>query len=141
MCYDEDALLHSAEINQALIEKPGYGWLNAPFLFIENYLCHRISGLCGYFTNCHDYFFYRKEAESRKGLEKFTASLQNVDSISSLSGICMINLMGNKADLSQSSSYYSPDSTSSLLIDHRAKAASKINEGSRLDVQRGVWSD
>ena len=124
----------AAEINQALNEKPGYGWLNAPFLFIENYLYHRISDLCGYFTNSYDYFFYRKEAESLKGLEKFTASLQNIDSISSFSGICMINLMGNKADLSQSSSYYSSGSTSSLLIDHRAKAASKINEGSRVDI-------
>lgn len=124
----------ASEINQTLAENPGYGWLEAPFLFIENYLYHKISDLCGFFTNAHDYFFYKKQAESLKGLEKFTSSLRTFDEVSSFSEICMINLMGNKADLSQSSSHYSSETTSSLLIDHRAEVSRKIKECSRVDV-------
>ena len=124
----------AADINQSLLENPDYSWLNAPFLFLENYLYHKISELSAYFSNGLDYFLYRKEAESRKGLDKFTEYLQNIASINTFSEICLLNLMGNKADLSQNSSYYSSDSASELLIDHREEAALKIRDCSRVDI-------
>ncbi len=122
------------DINAVLTEKPAYGWLNAPFLFLENYLYHKISELCGYFSNGSDYFRYKKDAEARIGLEKFSNHLKAFDSIDSFSEICLLNLMGNKADLSQHPSHYSSRSAFELLIDHRDKAASKIAACSQVDI-------
>jgi len=121
-------------INRTLLEHPEYGWLNAPFLFLENYLYHRISETCGFFSNNRDYFRYKKEAEALKGRDRFTASLSNFESLGSFSEICLLNLMGNKADLSQNASYYTPDASSELLIDHRDWAASLIEKASRVDI-------
>ena len=121
-------------INQELSVHPEYNWLNAPFLFIENYLYHRISEICGFFTNGYDYFHYKKEAEFRKGLDKFSDYLRDIDTIDSFQEICLMNLMGNKADLSQNASYYAADATSELLIDHRNLAASKIKNCTRVDL-------
>ncbi len=124
----------AGDINATLAENPDYKWLNAPFLFLENYLYHKISELCGFFSNGFDYFRYKKDAEARIGLEKFSQYLENVDSISSFSEICLLNLMGNKADLSQHPSHYSARSAFELLIDHRDKAASKIDDCSQVDI-------
>ncbi len=124
----------SGTINLTLQEHPDYLWLNAPFLFLENYLYHRISEICGYFTNRFDYFRYKKEAEAVKGRDRFAAFLGNRDSLDTFSEICLLNLMGNKADLSQNASHYSPDGVSELLIDHRDRAATLIGRASRVDL-------
>ena len=57
----------AGRINQSLSEHPEYTWLNAPFLFIENYFYHKISDICGYFSNGFDYFFTKKKLNSSKG--------------------------------------------------------------------------
>ena len=124
----------AADINQTLADNPEYGWLNAPFLFIENYLYHKIAEICAFYSNGIDYFHYKKEAEFRKGLNRFSKDLQSIASLDSFSEICLLNLMGNKADLSQNSSYYSSDSASKLLIDHRNQAAKEIEDASQIDI-------
>ncbi len=122
------------QINRSLAAHREYGWLNAPFLFLENYLYHKVAEICGFYDNGIDYFHYKKEAELQKGLDGVSRSLQAIDSIDSFSEICLQNLMGNKADLSQNSSYYSSDSASELLIDHRKRASSRIHDCSRIDL-------
>ncbi|MDC7240052.1 MAG: damage-control phosphatase ARMT1 family protein [Spirochaetales bacterium] len=124
----------AASINKTLAENPSWNWLNGPFLFLENYLYHKIAEICGYYSNGHDYFQYKKEAEARKGVDMFSENLEKIKTIDSFSEICLLNLMGNKADLSQSSSYYSSASSSELLIDHRDRAAEKIGGCSRVDI-------
>ncbi len=124
----------SRDINQVLAENSSYGWLNGPFLFLENYLYHRISDICGFYSNGFDYFLYRKESESRKGLNKFADSLKRLEKIGTFSEICLMNLAGNKADLSQNSSYYSSDADFDLLIDHRSRAAAKLENCSSVDI-------
>ena len=130
----DDSYPFAPGINSYLENHPGSSWLNAPFLFLENYLYHRISQICGFFSNGKDYFLYKKETEFRKGLGKFSDILKNIDSVDTFQEICLLNLMGNKADLSQNGSYYSADSASELLIDHRERAAAAINESSRVDI-------
>ena len=124
----------SGKINQTLAENPSFAWLNGPFLFLENYLYHRISDICGFFSNGFDYFLYRKETEARKGLNRFADYLERIDTPMTFSEICLMNLAGNKADLSQSSSYYSSDADFELLIDHRSGAAKKLENCSRVDI-------
>ncbi len=124
----------AGDINGALENNPSYRWLDAPFLFIENYLYHRISEACGFFSNRFDYFLYKKEGETRKGLDRFSRYLGESGDLDSFSEICLINLMGNRADLSQNASYYSSDSASELLTDHRDRASEKIEECSRVDL-------
>ncbi len=123
----------ASDINRVIENNPHYTWLNAPFLFIENYLYHRICDVCGYYSNGFDFFSYKKEAEIIKGMKKFSESLKKLNSITSFSEICLLNLMGNKSDLSQSSSYYSSGSAFELLIDHREKADVKVRNCSRID--------
>ncbi len=125
---------YAEEINQTLTDNPGYGWLSAPFLFVENYLYHKIAEICGYFSNGFDYFHYKKVAEAGKGLERFSDALKKLGSISSFSDISLLNLRGNKADLSQSASYYSSDSDFELLIDHRDAVTKKIEDCFRVDL-------
>ena len=67
-------------------------------------------------------------------MNKFSETLRNISSINSFSEICLLNLMGNKADLSHNSSYYSSDSASDLLIDHRSRVDLKIRDCSRVDM-------
>ncbi len=123
----------ASDINRVIENNPQYTWLNAPFLFIENYLYHRICDVCDYYSNGFDFFKYKKEAEIIKGMNKFSGSLKKLNSITSFSEISLLNLMGNKSDLSQSSSYYSEGSAFELLIDHREKADVKVRNCSRID--------
>ncbi|MBN2657271.1 MAG: protein-glutamate O-methyltransferase family protein [Spirochaetales bacterium] len=124
----------SSPINQVLEEHPDYNWLNAPFLFVENYLYHCIADSCGYFENGFDYFLYKKEADIRRNLDKVAGYLHDIESVDTFPEICLLNLMGNKADLSQSDSYYSAQATSQLLIDHRDNASEKIAACKQVDI-------
>ena len=49
---------------EIVTENPEYGWLNAPFLFAENDLYHRIAQICGFFSNGFDYFRYKRKRKS-----------------------------------------------------------------------------
>ncbi|MBB6481501.1 ARMT1-like domain-containing protein [Spirochaeta isovalerica] len=124
----------SAGINASLENHCDYNWLNAPFLFLENYLYHKIAEICGFFSNRHDYFLYKKEADIRGGREKISRELQRINSIHSFPEISLLNLMGNRADLSQSSLSYSADSKSELLIDHREQATDIIAESRQVHI-------
>ncbi len=125
---------YAEEINRTLRENPGYNWLNGPFLFLENYLYHRISQICGYDIQGRDYFLYRKEAEARRGLVKFKENLKTLPGLDSFARVCLLNLMGNKADLSQNGSYYSSDASFDLLIDSRCEAEKILEKAFRVDI-------
>lgn len=125
---------NAKDINQYLKDHPGTSWLNAPFLFIENYLYHKISEICQFFDNRFDYFLYKKKADIHKSFSKIVGYLQEIESINTFSEICWLNLMGNKADLSQNSTYYTADSSSTLLIDHRSEAGQKLYYCSQIDI-------
>lgn len=122
------------EINKTLEYNSTYGWLNAPFLFVENYLYHKVAEICRFFENRQDYFLYKKSADMDKGMDRFSEKLGQINSIDSFPEICFMNLLGNKADLSQNSSYYSSDSAMDLLIDHRLSISSAISGASQVDI-------
>ena len=125
---------YAEEINRTLREYPGCTWLNGPFLFLENYLYHRISQICGFFPEGFDFFLYKKQKEALLGTEKFSRYLQNLKGIDSFAEICLLNLTGNKADLSQNSSYYSSDADFDLLLDSRGDAEKLIQKATRVDI-------
>jgi damage-control phosphatase, subfamily III len=126
-------------ISRELKEKH-YNWNKAPFLFIENYLYHKLSEITDFKHLHHDYFAKRKTDGVLKGLPKMITMLSEYKRISeldmneSLEQILLLNLLGNKADLSQSGDYYIRESVNNnLLIDHISKLDEIINSAERID--------
>lgn len=136
----DNTMPYDGEINSILRENEEYGWLGAPFLFIENYLYHRIAGICGYKSNRRDYFLYRKAADPGIWEEKFSRGLTALNRIlkdppgDSFREIVRLNLMGNRADLSQDASYYSTGAESEILIDHTDRIYPLLAGSSRIDI-------
>ncbi|MGQ1784163.1 damage-control phosphatase ARMT1 family protein [Saccharicrinis sp. GN24d3] len=122
------------------ISSHNYHWNNAPFLFIENYLYHKLSETMNFRNNRFDYFRHIKLGDLQKKSDKLVGLWQQVEQICKLNidesaqAILKLNLLGNMADLSQDKVTYNSQANNTLLIDHSKECTRLLKSSTRMDI-------
>ena len=120
------------------IKRNSYRWNNAPFIFIENYLYHLLSEIMDFKNNGKDYFSFKKNADVVSNKDKFAGFMEKADKLAaigfeeSLGDMLYLNILGNKADLSQLSDLR--NEKLKLLIDDTEKAVGIFHAAKRIDI-------
>ncbi|WP_044203231.1 damage-control phosphatase ARMT1 family protein [Flammeovirga sp. OC4] len=126
------------EINGAITQE-GYRWDNAPFILVESYFYQKLLELTKQDGIQEDYFSFIKNDFNERTFENMQKcyteyqklTKHNVDNFGAL---LQLDLLGNKADLSQNSDTYSHTSVSSILIDHSTEVYQKIQNSQQIDI-------
>ena len=119
------------------IRKNAYRWNNAPFIFIENYLYHLLCEIMDFKNNGKDYFSCKKNADVIQNKNSFVSSIERIDKLiadnhgETFRDILYLNILGNKADLSQIADLR--NSKLKLLIDDTEKAVDIFRTAKRID--------
>ena len=127
----------SKKINKE-ITLNNYTWDNAPFLFVENYLYHKLCEITDYENNRIDFFAYKKNKDVIDKMSQMNSAIAEFDRIlkipfeKSLSAVTLLNLKGNMADLSHLSSL--KNNGIKLLIDHSDKLSDKFAHAKCIDI-------
>ena len=120
------------------IRKNAYRWNKAPFIFIENYLYHLLSEIMDFKNNGKDYFSFKKNEDVISNKAAFVSYIEKFDELSAskyeeaFRNILYLNILGNKADLSQLSDLR--NGKMKLLIDDTEKAAGFFQAAKRIDI-------
>jgi uncharacterized protein with ATP-grasp and redox domains len=115
-------------------------WDNAPFLFVENYLYQYFAEIMDYKKNKFDYFGAKKRKQTIESLSEMKKMFHDFNKLllmnleEGLGKVLLLNLWGNKADLSQSEMNYHKNSSSKLLINHSDKLNESIFLKKRIDI-------
>ncbi|NME68755.1 protein-glutamate O-methyltransferase family protein [Flammeovirga aprica JL-4] len=126
------------EINEAITQEQ-YRWDNAPFIVVESYFYHKLLELTKQDGIQEDYFSFIKNdfnVRTFENMQKSYAEYQKLSThtVDNFGTLLKLDLLGNKADLSQSSDTYSQTSASSILIDHSAEVFEKIENSRQVDI-------
>ena len=136
-----ELLPETSEVNRRMnaeLKNNKYRWNNGPFIFIENYLYHLLGEILGFKNNGKDYFSFKKNEDVISGKEGLLNSIEKVDALiaqgyeDALRGFLYLNILGNKADLSQLSDLRG--GKLKLLIDDTDKAAKIFRTAKRVDI-------
>ena len=136
-----ELLRSDSKVNEEInteITKHNYTWDNVPFLFVENYLYHKLCEITGYKNKRTDFFAYKKNEDVINKLPQMTSVIAEFNNIlelpfdESASIIVHLNLSGNMADLSHLSALKTDKIK--LLIDHTDKLPNKFRQAKRIDI-------
>ncbi len=132
--------LYTNKINEILLQND-YTWDSSPFLFVENYLYHKLCEILEFDKNRNDFFIKKKITDTKNKLSKMEELYGLVndnlkeDFNNSLSNILKMNLMGNKADLSQNADYFNENiAEDKILINHAQESESIFRNAKRIDI-------
>ena len=120
------------------IRRNAYRWNNAPFIFIENYLYHLLSEIMDFKNNEKDYFSFKKNGDVISNKERVLGFIEQIDELNAdkyektLRDILYLNILGNKADLSQLADLR--NGKLKLLIDDTEKAVDIFRTARRVDI-------
>lgn len=136
----EDTLKHLfiKEVNQEITSE-NYEWTNAPFILIESYFYLKLLELTGKDGIKEDYFSFIKNDFTDVSLGNMLKTYIEYKKLEehtpeNFRSLLKLDLLGNKADLSQSSDTYSQTSGSSILIDHSDAVYRRVEGSLQVDV-------
>ena len=136
-----ELLPQTSDVNTRMnneIRKNAYRWNNAPFIFVENYLYHMLSEIMDFKNNRKDYFSFKKNSDVIQNKDMFVSFIEKTDKLitdkyeEALKDILHLNILGNKADLSQLSDLR--NGKLKLLIDDTEKAVDIFRAAKRIDI-------
>ncbi|WP_068472068.1 damage-control phosphatase ARMT1 family protein [Saccharicrinis aurantiacus] len=131
--------IYIGAINEELSAN-NYSWDNAPFLFLENYLYHKLAELAFKDEIKGDYFANTKNAAVDNSMPTMLATYSEYNNIcklpklKSLPLLLQLNLMGNKADLSQSTDTYSQKQQHHILINKSQNIVDQLPNLKQVDI-------
>ena len=132
--------IYFEEINDE-IQKSGYRWDNCPFFLLENYLYHKICELLRKEGIAEDHFSSIKNSAADDAVDNLIATyhqygeLLQEDKKRQIQHLLKLNLLGNKADLSQSKATYSQSTRNNkILIDHTERIIPHLDTLTRVDI-------
>jgi len=136
-----EPLAGTSDVNMRMnneIRKNTYRWNNAPFIFVENYLYHLLSEIMDFKNNGKDYFSFKKNADVIQNKDMFAGFIEKAGKLlvskyeEAFKDILHLNILGNKADLSQLADLR--NGNLKLLIDDTEKAADIFRTAKRIDI-------
>ena len=128
-------------VNRRINEKiktEKYRWNKAPFIFVENYLYHRLKEICGYSANRYDYFAFKKNNDVLSKKDELLKAIEDFDALAkhelsaSIKQVMHSYLFGNAVDLSQAKVL--DKSAVNLLIDDSEKTGSVLANSKQIDI-------
>ena len=134
-------LADSSDVNRKInaeIQDKKYRWNNAPFIFVENYLYHRLKEICAYTDRNYDYFAYKKNSDVLLKQDALIKTIENFEKLvsgelsESVKQVLYSYLIGNTADLSQEKALNK--NTMNLLIDDTEKIKNIIGDLNQIDI-------
>lgn len=126
------------KINNKLTD---YCWEDAPFFYLENYLYHKLFELANKDGIANDYFSFIKNKAVTDNIENMVnqysiyCNLLNKPQSDQISSLLELNLLGNKADLSQNSETYNHKiSNNKILINDSPLIFEQLENLNRVDI-------
>ena len=131
----------SSDVNRKMnaeIREQKYRWNDAPFIFAENYLYHRLKEICNYSGTKYDYFAFKKDEDVLSKKEILLKTIEDTEKLfaggtpESFNHLMHFYLSGNTADLSQTKTIGKNNIT--LLIDDTEKTRGIFNASNQIDI-------